>query len=311
MLATQAKTAKGRRVLKKKEPQVIENVKNAMFIKGHKTSQVVNDVLNDLYALKKPEAVKYNRKKSNSLHGPFEELTTIEFFSSKSDASLFVYGSSSKKRPDTIVLGRLFDFHLLDMVELGVKQLKAISTFKSAGLPFFGSKPCFVVSGPEFLNDSKYMLIANMFVDFFRGKIVESINLKGLDHVISLSVDKDGTILFRHYAITMSKSETKVPNVELEEIGPALDLVVRRQQFGAEALRNEALRVPRELKPKKVKNVTTNPFHDKVGTVHVQPQMVDKIHDKVRKPKALRKRSLSEAGDESVPMPKAKKKKVQ
>uniref|UniRef100_A0A6B2LAR3 Ribosome production factor 2 homolog n=1 Tax=Arcella intermedia TaxID=1963864 RepID=A0A6B2LAR3_9EUKA len=298
--------------MKRKEPQVFENVKVAMFIKGHKTSQVVNEVLNDLYSLKKPEAVKYNRKKSNSLHGPFEELTTIEFFSNKSDASLFVYGSSSKKRPDTIVLGRLFDFHLLDMVELGVKHFKAVSSFNSAGLPFFGSKPCFVISGPEFLNDSKYMLIANMFVDFFRGKIVESINLKGLDHVIALSVDKDGAILFRHYAITMKKSDTKVPTVELDEIGPALDLLVRRQQFGAEALRNEALRVPKELKPKKVKNVSTNPFHDKVGTVHVQPQMVDKIHDKVRKPKALRKRSISEAGEEeAAPMPKSKKKKVQ
>jgi len=80
MQVTQGKNARSTRVLKKRQPLVNENVKKGMFIKGHKTSQIVNDVLNDLYCLKKPEAIKYNKKKSNTQHGPFESTVSVEFF---------------------------------------------------------------------------------------------------------------------------------------------------------------------------------------------------------------------------------------
>jgi len=291
MQSRRAKTARGRRDLKRREPLVNENIKKGLFIKGRKTSQVVTDVLNDLYCIKKPHAIKYNRKQTNSPHGgPFEDATTIEFFSDKSDASLFMYGSHSKKRPHNITIGRLFDYHILDMVELGISKYQLIENFKSLSLPMQGSKPCIAILGNTFQTDEKYRLIANLFVDFFRGKVVQNINLKGLDHVISLSTGPDGLILFRHYAIHMKKSGTRVPRVELEEVGPSLDLTLRRHQFGAEALRNLALRVPRVLKPKKKKNITTNVFHDKVGTVHVAQQKVDTVHDKVKKPKALRRK---------------------
>ena len=40
----------------------------------------------------------------------------------KADASLFAFGSHSKKRPSNLLLGRLFDGHLLDMFELGVER---------------------------------------------------------------------------------------------------------------------------------------------------------------------------------------------
>lgn len=42
--------------------------------------------------------------------GPFEDETAIEFFSNKSDASLFMYGSHSKKRPHNLVIGKVRQF---------------------------------------------------------------------------------------------------------------------------------------------------------------------------------------------------------
>jgi len=308
----QVRNARVARDLKKRQPLVFENIKKGMFVKGHKTSQIVSEVLNDLYALKKPDALKYNRKKSNSQHGPFEDISTIEFFSTKSDASLFAYGSHSKKRPHNLVLGRLFDHHLLDMIELGITNYKSIADFKAASLPMLGSKPCFAIIGPQFQAEERYSTAANLIVDFFRGKIVENINLKGLDHVISLSIGSDETILLRHYAIHMKKSGTRVPRVELEEVGPSIDFTLRRFQFGAEALRKLSLQKPKVLKPKKKKNITTNVFHDKVGTVHIKHQKIESIHDNVKKPKALRKRTLSTAsvGEQSEPTsnePNAKK----
>jgi len=119
---------------------------------------------------------------------------------------------------------------------------------------------------------------------------VSDINLKGLDHVICLTIGPTGAIQFRHYAIIMKKSGTRVPLVELEEIGPSIDLIWRRTQFGAENLRNETLSVSRQIQPKKEKNVSYNQFRDKMGTVHLEKQDPEHIHDKVKKPKALRKR---------------------
>ncbi len=36
---------------------------------------------------------------------PFEDETSLEFFSVKNDAALFAYGSHSKKRPNNLVIG--------------------------------------------------------------------------------------------------------------------------------------------------------------------------------------------------------------
>jgi len=43
-----AKTARGHRVMEDREPKVVENTKQAMFIKGTKTSEVVNSAMADL-----------------------------------------------------------------------------------------------------------------------------------------------------------------------------------------------------------------------------------------------------------------------
>jgi hypothetical protein len=57
--------------------------------------------------LKKPFGKLYNKKKSNNTKGPFEDESTVEFFSLKNDASLFMYGGSSKKRVNNLIVGML------------------------------------------------------------------------------------------------------------------------------------------------------------------------------------------------------------
>jgi len=284
-----AKTPRGKRVLQHREPHVTENVKTAMFIKGRKTSEIVTAVMDDLYALKKPACIKYNDKKNNDIR-PFDDASSLEFYSHTSDASLFMLASHSKKRPHNITMGRFFDYHLLDSIELGIYDYKPIDDFKSSNYPMLGSKPAFTIIGAEFQNNEKYSLVANLFIDFFRGEVIDQINLKGIDHVISLSVATNGMLQFRHYAVVMKKSGSRVPLVELHEVGPSIDFIWRRSQFGAESLRKEALMRPRILDVKKKKNVKQNQFQDKVGTVHVGSQKLNVIHNKVKKPKALRKR---------------------
>jgi len=240
---------------------------------------------------------------------PFEDNPSLEFFATKSDASLFLFGSHSKKRPHNIIIGRLFNYHILDMLELGIINYRPTEDFNQKVMPMLGSKPCITVTGALFQNDQNYSLAANLFIDFFRGQVTSNINLKGLEHVISLSASDKGIIQLRHYAIIMKKSGSRIPLVELEEIGPSIDFIWRRQQFGADILRKEALQIPKILRPNKQKNVTRNQFKDKVGTVHVSSQDLDRIHDRVKKPKALRsKRKAILYDDESQPVVVAPKK---
>lgn len=53
---------------------------------------------------------------------------------------MFVLGSHSKKRPHNFTLGRLYDFHLYDCLELGLERHTAISSFKGAGTAQVGNK---------------------------------------------------------------------------------------------------------------------------------------------------------------------------
>lgn len=37
-----------RRIMKNRQPKSVEDAKSAMFIRGHKTSQLLNDAMNDM-----------------------------------------------------------------------------------------------------------------------------------------------------------------------------------------------------------------------------------------------------------------------
>ena len=61
---------------------------------------------------------------------PLEDPSLLENQAVKYDCSLFAVGSHQKKRPDNLVLGRVFDGHVLDMFEVGVKDFKGSDQFK-------------------------------------------------------------------------------------------------------------------------------------------------------------------------------------
>lgn len=147
----------------------------------------------------------------------------------------------------------------------------------------------------------KHVLAKNLILDFFRGEEVDSINLAGLTYVIAVTALGDDTddkpkILFRayciicHIVIIVACEYTKVggsiPRVDLQLMGPSLDLEIRRIHENTGALKKQSLIVPKTIKPTKVKNVTHNVFGEKIGRVHMTKQEVDKMQ--VRKIKALK-----------------------
>mmetsp|Transcript_12177 Transcript_12177/g.15960 ORF Transcript_12177/g.15960 Transcript_12177/m.15960 type:complete len:304 (+) Transcript_12177:55-966(+) len=275
--------ARVKRALKKKEPKLIENTKQSLILRGKKTSEVINTTLKDIYKLKQPHAKMFQRH--NDVQ-PFEDETKIEFLCQKNDCSLFALGSHNKKRPHNLVLGRLFDGHLLDMVELGIQDFVPVEMFQGSMSKRVGAKPCLVFQGEQWDQaEGGYSTLKNILLDFFRGDEVSTICLKGLDHVMVCTIS-EGKIFIRHYAILLKRSGTKVPNINLEPMGPSWDFILRRHKVPSSDLWKLACRKPKQLKEKKRKNITRNEFGDKIGRIHLGKQ--DLTSMKVRKVKALR-----------------------
>ena len=278
------KTQKGKRALLEREPKAKENTKEVLFIRGNKTSEVVMEAMKDLCAIKKPHAEFY-AKKNDIL--PFEDHTKIEQFGKKLDKSLFVFGNHNKKRPHNLIFGRLFDHQMLDMIELGVQNYKGLKTFKNEKIAA-GSKPCLLFSGQAFERSPEMKRLKNLFIDFFRGPEVTNIRMAGVEHCLQFTAAKEGVVHLRSYKILLKKSSTpKIPRVELEEIGPAMDLALRRTHLASDELLKTACKVVKNLyKPKKKKNIEEDAFGSTLGTVHMPNQDVSRLQ--TRKMKGLK-----------------------
>ena len=186
MVLKKAKTNLGKRALMKKAPKLVETEgKMCVMLHGGKSSQVLKNLITDLSVLKKGECHKMTRK--NDGIRPFEGggETSLEFFAQKADAGAFVLGTHQKKRPDCLTVGRFFDYHLFDMVELLVRNYKPMDSFGSVGNgAVLGSKPCMVFLGDRFETEPALRMAKNVLMDIFRGKPATRINLKGVDRVI-------------------------------------------------------------------------------------------------------------------------------
>jgi ribosome production factor 2 len=261
ILSRKAKTARGARFLKKRGPQVHENAKSAIFLRGVQSDENVNGLLLDLFNLKKPLGLHFTKR--NQKTHPFEDAKDLEYLCKKNDTSLFAFGSKSKKRPFRLLLGRTFDANILDMQEFSVSNYKSsgAAEFKGKDLPRLGSKPLVIFQGSAFDHDADLRRCKNLLLDFFRGPSPAEVALQAVDHVISFTVldpppgvqQETKTILMRHHLVRLKKSGTKLPRVELEE-------------------------VPKEAKTKKVKNVTTDKLGNTKGRIHIEKQDFSKLN---------------------------------
>lgn len=172
-------------------------------------------MLRDIYDLKKPDAHKLTRKNDITI---FEDSTPVEAFCKKHDCSLFVMVSHSKKRPDNLIVGRTFDYSLLDMVELGVESYQGLKDFAASKITM-GIIPCLVFAGPAWEQTDEMKTLRSIFVDLFHREKADAIRLQGLEHVLSFTATDDGKILIRSYKSLLKKSGCRTPRIELEEIG--------------------------------------------------------------------------------------------
>lgn len=288
------RNARSKRAVEKRAPKTVENPKTALFLRYTTCSQKVQDAINDLYQLRQPLGKKFTKK--NSIH-PFEDASSLEFFSEKNDCSLIIFGSSSKKRPHTVTFVRMFDHKVLDMLELHLnpESYRAVSQFKGRK-PAIGLRPMMSFQGTAFESpvDNEYTRAKSMLIDFFKGDVPadNKIDVEGLRYLVHVSAeepfgeDSKPIIHLRVYIISTKRSGHQVPRVEVEEIGPRMDFGVGRLQEPTEEMWKEALKKPK-VEEKTKKNITTDSMGDKLGRIHLGKQDLSGLQ--TRKMKGLKR----------------------
>ncbi|KAK7744918.1 rRNA-binding ribosome biosynthesis protein rpf2 [Cytospora paraplurivora] len=305
------RNARSKRALEKRAPKEQENPKTCLFLRGTTCSQVTQDALADLFSLRQPLAKKFTKK--NPIH-PFEDATSLEFFSEKNDASLMVFGSSSKKRPHCLSIVRTFGHKVLDMLELylDAESYRRLDQFKGKK-PTVGLRPMVVFAGTAFESTvaNEYTMAKSMLTDFFAGERstgADKVDVEGLQYVVVVTAEEGSTgatglgdgskpaIHVRAYLIQTKKSGQRLPRVEVEEMGPRMDFRVGRVREPDETMMKEALRKGKTTEERTKKNISMDVMGDKLGRIHMGKQEMNTLQ--TRKMKGLKRGREDEADAE-------------
>lgn len=77
------------------------------------------------------------------------------------------------KRPDKLVIGRTYDHHIYDLVEVGVENFKSMPsfTYDKKLAPHVGSKPFIAFLGEGFENIDELKHLKEVLLDLLRGEV--------------------------------------------------------------------------------------------------------------------------------------------
>ena len=273
------KTARTKRIVESKAPQHVENPRTTLYLRYTSSSEVLNLVMADLHALQRPRARKFNKK--NPIH-PFEDASSLEFFSQKNDASLMVFASHAKKRPHCLTLARFFDARVLDMLELLVDpdSLRTLRQFPTAKPPV-GAKPLLAFSGAPFDSPvaGPHTLARSLLTDLFRGPDAAAVDVEGLRHLIHFTADEEAdgrppAVHMRCYLLrTASVAGTTLPRVEVEEMGPRIDFRLGRRRDADPDMWKESLKRPANSEVRFIPPIPPLFF-----PVHYPPHATDRLY---------------------------------
>ncbi|OQD76962.1 hypothetical protein PENDEC_c003G01193 [Penicillium decumbens] len=295
------------RILKAREPRLIEGPKRTLILHGTKCPQALDTVLKTFHSLTKPNSVLFHKKNEN-VH-PFEGTESLEFLANKNECGLVVFGSSNKKRPNAVVLTRIFNSQTLDMCELlllpgtdgdAIPPINELVMHVGLGL-----RPMMLFAGSpwEDPTSSSHVMLKSFFLDMFKGEETDKIDVEGLQYVLMVAAEEprdnlSPVVHLRWYKVVTKRSGHKLPRVELEEIGPKFDFKIGRMRPASPEAMKEAMkqgkRPNEELKMKK--NIGMDSIGDKVGRVHLGKQDLKGLQ--TRKMKGLKRRAGGESDEE-------------
>ncbi|QKX54125.1 uncharacterized protein TRUGW13939_01208 [Talaromyces rugulosus] len=289
------------RLLKKKEPKLIEPPKRTLLLHGSKCPVALNTVLKTIHGLTNPNSVLFHKK--NGDIRPFESTESMEFLADKNECGIVVFGSSNKKRPNCITLARIYNTKVMEMFELLLLPgAEGDSIPTPNALKFnigIGMKPMVLFAGSVWEDNTSgtYAMIKSVMLDIFKGEETDKIDVEGLQFLMMVSAEEPAEqglspiVHLRWYKTLTKRSGHKLPRVELEEIGPKFDFKVGRVREADPNVMKEAMKQgkrPNE-EPRTKKNISMDSIGDKIGRVHLGKQ--DLVNLQTRKMKGLKRRA--------------------
>lgn len=254
----------------------------------------------------KPHSVLFH-KKNEKLH-PFENVESIEFLANKNECGLVVFGTSNKKRPNAVIVTRIFNTQVLDMCELlllpgtdgAIPPINELVMHVGLGL-----RPMMLFAGSpwEDPTSSSHVMLKSFFLDMFKGEETDKIDVEGLQYILMVGAEEPRDELspivhLRWYKVITKRSGHKLPRVELEEIGPKFDFKIGRMRPASPEAMKEAMKQGKrpnvEIKMKK--NISMGDMGDKLGRVHLGKQDLKGMQ--TRKMKGLKRRAGGESDEE-------------
>ena len=163
----------------------------------------------------------------------------------------------------------------------------------------------------------RFIQLKSMLLDFFNGELMDAVALRGLEHVISVSlaptpptvdVSAQDTVItlpkvhLRSYTVKLLASGSRTPRVELVPMGPSIDLSLRRHKEADPDMWKSAMKRPKLKKQdieqglgQKRKNIEVDDMGDLRGRLQVAQQDLNKLQ--TRKMKGLKATLGGDDGD--------------
>ncbi|KAK8373782.1 hypothetical protein O3P69_017388 [Scylla paramamosain] len=278
------RNSRSKRALEKREPKNIENTKQCLFFVGKKASEEMRRCLRDLYSLRKHHSLHLSRKHPDM--APCVDILPVERLGQKHDASLFCYVARTKKHQNNMVIGRMFNHHLLDLIEVDVSDFRSLAKFNNPkGAE--GTKPCLTFAGPGWEDDAALRTLKSLLLDLFRGVEATAVRLQGFELALQFVAVDSKTVMMRGYSIHLKKSGLRTPRIELDLIGPCMTLHLQRSRLASDDLMKRACRQPKQVKANRVKNISKDVFGSRLGRIHMTSQDLGGLQ--TRKLKGLKK----------------------
>lgn len=205
--------------------------------------------------------------------------------------------------PPPTFQGRTFNGTVLDRLELGMVGYGPAGTL-GGEMPRTPAKPLMIFQGEAWDAQDELKRVRNLLQDFFRGRTMERgmalPSLQGAPVLVFTAAPQGASgevpgaaasaagwlLHMRTYSLQLRQSGMRVPKVELSPAGPFADLEVRRTAWAEPERWKAAVRVPKELKRKREKNISYTALGERTGRLHMEHQDLDSIQ--TRKMKGLK-----------------------
>jgi len=210
--------------------------------------------------------------KKNDIKEVFTNPETVEFLCERNNCAIFSTVTDIKKRPMNLIMGNLFENKLLDLFEFEVTNFLPIEHFKTDTHIDACMKPIVIFQGELFETDFELARIKKFFFEYFKMYEIEDIGISLLKRLVVISIAGDKTIKIRTFELKEFNEHTFKDKLSLNEIGPSLDLKIRRTKLATEEAYKFACRKPRLTSKTKSKNESTNVLGEKRGRVYMTSQ---------------------------------------